>query len=144
MLQISGKMAVITSVSVAMQSAPPVPNTNCTDCPIVTNWLQHKNPCRHICPTCAPLFFCSKIRKIQRYDVFLRKVGLYSGAGLVFVENRAEGILWVQQQARVKLIKSCSPPSRLWSSLLACLPPSQMVNAILTMSIQVYVQLKFY
>ena len=88
--------------------------------------------------------FCSKIRKIQRYVVFLRKVGLYSGAGLVFVENRAEGILWVQQQARVKLIKSCSPPSRLWSSLLACLPPGQMVNAILTMSIQVYVQLKFY
>ena len=42
--------------------------------------------------------FCSKIRKIQRYVVFLRKVGLYSGAGLVFVENRAEGILGVQQQ----------------------------------------------
>ena len=60
MLQISGKMAVITSVSVAMQSAPPVPNTNCTDCPIVTNWLQHKNPCRHICPTCAPLISAAK------------------------------------------------------------------------------------
>ena len=59
-----------------------VPSKSCTeeDCQIVTNWLQHKNPWRHICPICAAHFnFCSKMRLCcifkESGPVFWRKAG---------------------------------------------------------------------
>ena len=58
---------------------------------------------------------------------------LYSGAGLVFVENRSEGILWVfvvQATTRVKLIKLFTAFQTLVK--FTCLFVPQMVNAILT------------
>ena len=90
------------------QWVPYYKNKNGTDCRIVVNWLQPKSHCCHICPQYWSLLnYFSK----KNYENVLQ-------GPRVFWWCRSK-----QQQARVKLIKSCSPPSRLWSSLPACLPP---------------------
>ena len=83
--------------------APSVSNTNCKDCPIVKNWLQHKN---HICPnTCAE---CSKTRGNLK---LLRKKGKESilEHWSFCKANRSRGIpccAATTTAGRVKLIKS--------------------------------------
>ena len=91
------------------QWVPYYRNKNGTDCRIVVNWLQPKSHCCHICPQ-----YWSLQKNFSKKDY----ENVLQGPSRVFWWCRSK-----QQQARVKLIKSCSPPSRLWSSLPACLPP---------------------